>query len=53
MPTELGPAGSAAAGTLVVLALGEHFLEVVAGAAAYLAAWWLLREPTSRTESPG
>ena len=45
MTTELRPLGVAAAATLVVLALGEHFLQVVAGAPAYLAAWWLLREP--------
>ena len=40
-----GPAATAAAATLVVLALGEHFVEVVAGTGAYLMAWWLLREP--------
>jgi len=42
---EPGPAGTAAAATLVALALGEHFVEVVAGIAAYASAWWLLREP--------
>lgn len=31
--------------TMVTLAIVELHVELVAGAAAWLAAWWLLREP--------
>lgn len=30
--------------TMIVLALLELHLEIVAGAAAWLAAWWMLRD---------
>ncbi len=32
--------------TMITLAIVELHVELVAGAAAWLAAWWLLREPT-------
>jgi hypothetical protein len=35
---------SVAATTLIALAIVELHVELVAGAAAWLAAWWLLRE---------
>ena len=38
--------GSAAATSLVTLALTELHVELVAGAAAWLVGWWLLRETT-------
>ena len=37
---------SVAVTTLVTLAIVELHVELVAGAAAWLAAWWLLREQT-------
>lgn len=40
--------GAVAIATMVVLAIAELHLEVVSGAAAWLAAWWFLREPTPR-----
>ena len=42
---EPGPVVPVAVVTLVALAVSEQFVEVVAGAAAYASAWWLLREP--------
>jgi hypothetical protein len=45
----LGSAFSAVAfTTLVTLAIVELHVELVAGAAAFLVAWWLLREDTPR-----
>ncbi len=44
---------SVAVTTMVVLAICELHLELVAGAAAWLAARWLLREPGARSEVPG
>ena len=41
----LSPATVVAGSTLVLLTLGEQFLQLGAGAAAYGAAWWLLRRP--------
>ncbi|MCW2739497.1 hypothetical protein [Nocardioides sp.] len=36
---------SVAVTTLIALAINELHVELVAGAAAWLTAWWLLREP--------
>jgi len=38
---------SVAVTTMVTLGVVELHGEVVAGAVAWLAAWWILREPTS------
>jgi hypothetical protein len=37
--------GAVAIATMVVLAIVGLHLELVTGAAAWLAGWWLLREP--------
>ena len=34
--------------TLATLAIVELHAELIAGAAAWLVAWWLLREPAAR-----
>jgi hypothetical protein len=36
---------SVALTTMVALAMSELHLEVVAGAGAFLGAWWMLRDP--------
>ena len=38
---------SVAVTTMIALAIVELHVELVAGAAAWLAAWWLLREPAA------
>ncbi len=38
---------SVAVTTMIVLAIGDLHVELVAGAGAWLAAWWLLREPAT------
>ena len=37
---------SVAVTTMITLAMVELHVELVAGAAAWLGAWWLLREPS-------
>ena len=38
--------------TMFALAMVELHVELVAGAASWLAAWWLLREQTARPVGP-
>jgi hypothetical protein len=38
---------SVAVTTMVALAVVELHVELVAGAAAWIGAWWILREPTA------
>jgi len=42
--TDVPPAALVAASTLGILSIGEHFVHLAAGTAAYGAAWWLLRD---------
>ena len=49
MDSHVSPAATVAGSTLVALALGEHFVQLAAGATAYAVAWWLLREPAPAT----
>lgn len=39
--------GSVAATTMITLAVVDLHVELVAAAAAWLSAWWLLREPAA------
>ncbi|SFB08912.1 hypothetical protein SAMN05192575_103285 [Nocardioides alpinus] len=39
---------SVALTTMIALALTELHVELVAGSAAWIAAWWVLREPAAR-----
>ncbi len=39
---------SVAVTTMIALAISDLHVELVAGAAAWVAAWWLLREPSAR-----
>jgi len=42
--------GSVAATTMVAAVMADLHVEVVAGAAAWLAGWWLLREAPPRAD---
>jgi predicted membrane metal-binding protein len=43
--TTLDDLGAVALGTMAILAITELHVELLAGGAAWLAAWWFLREP--------
>jgi hypothetical protein len=46
--TGLDGFGSVAVTTMVAVSIVELHVELVAGAAAWLMGWWLLREPVAR-----